>query len=251
MKTERSFLRKGLLVLVCGLLLAMLMGMGVQAATYKGMKEGRTYGKFSGTNYFRINVKRSGCLSIQAYRRLSSGATAKASVGLYNSRGKAVDKYWRPTSKKNNYAVYYGVKKGTYYIAMKGSSGCYIKYKFTSVSENSGSTRSKSKTIAENANRNGILTAGESGRKSDWYKIRVVNRSSIALYFDSLNNGGKIAVQVYSPRLRFNKTYVSTGDWAKRFSFSSGKKIRGMFYIRVYRYQNNSATSGAYTLRWT
>ncbi|MDO5424487.1 MAG: hypothetical protein Q4F41_12250 [Eubacteriales bacterium] len=261
MEKKKGLLRKCMVVLAMGMLMAMLCGMSASAATKTySIKAGKLYANpNSGTTYHKITIKKAGYIGIQAYSVTSSGSKASIQIGLLNSSKKPLEKYYRNLSSSSGYVAYYGVKKGTYYIATKSNYGYRLKYAFGAITESSGSSKSSAKVISQGVTRNGTVPIGESGKKSDWYKIRIVNKSSFNLSVKTLTNGGDLVIQVQIPKWNLNKKYVcSSGDsWTRTYRITNqsgaatGSKITAMAYIRVYRKSNYSATSGAYSLKWT
>ncbi|MDY3919736.1 MAG: hypothetical protein SOZ59_12200 [Candidatus Limivivens sp.] len=259
MEKKQRFLKKGLVFLAVGMLMAMLCGMTASAATYTLSTPGKIYsGTKKGTNFHKVKVSKTGVLGIQAYCLTSSGKKTIIQIGLLNSKGQPMEKKYRVMTSSNSYSAYYGVKKGTYYIATYGSYAYRIQYKVTGVTENSGSSQSSAKTIDRAVVRNGLVTMGESRTKSDWYKIRIVNRKSFQLSFSALTNGGDLVVQVQIPKWKLNKKYVcgSGENFTRQYQIQTngvytGTNITAMAYIRVYRKSNYAPTSGAYSLKWT
>ena len=258
MEKKKGFLRKLLVLLTAAMLIGLFSGVSASAASNTfTIQPNKIYrNKKSGTYYHKITVRQSGYIGVQAYGVTSSGKTADMKIGLLNSRKKPLERYYRVMNSSNKYIAYYGVKKGTYYVVTKGTVGYKIRYAFGAVTEKSGSKKSAAKVLQQGKTRSGILLAGESGAKSDWYKARVVNCSSFKFSLRSLTNGGSVALQLQIPKHNVNKVYVcKSGETLSRvFQFldqygrPTGKKITGMVYFRIYRYGNDANTSGAYSL---
>ena len=85
------------------------------------------------------------------------------SVKLMNSKKKSISGDYQSVYASKNYTTYFGVGKGTYYIAVKTSDPIYgIRTTYNKVTEKSGSTKSKAKSIYKKGTKKGIITASQS-----------------------------------------------------------------------------------------
>ncbi len=140
----------------------------------------------------------------------------------------------------------YGVKKNTtYYLRVSSNGNLTIKCKFTKVSENSGSQKSKAKSVKKNKTVKGIIGAGE--KTADWYKIKLPKKQVLHLYFSGKTND-KIKLTFSGTYLKTAKKYIVRGNTKTQHTYTTERAQPGTYYVKVER--NNSKSSGYYTLKW-
>ena len=126
----------------------------------------------SGVSYYKVTAPGNGYLTISFPERQTdySGFDVK----LTNSKKNSLFTNFEYVSSSKEYKTTVGVKKGTYYVAVKNSNDYYgMKVSFTSVKENSGSSKSKAKSIYKGNTKKGIINATQSENSGDWYKFKV------------------------------------------------------------------------------
>lgn len=249
--------RKGIFLFGLIMLLTMLFGMNAMAGSPKVviLKSNKLYNKFSGNysdvTYYKINVARSGYITVYGYgyRPSSNSKYSLGGVQLCNSRKKALEKNKTYVSAYTRDRTYYGVKKGTYYLRIEGNN-YKLKYSFTAVSEKSGSSKSTAVEIKKGTTKRGLLIAGESGSKTDWYKIRLTNKQKVRLTFGArANDHVSFKIIPANPKVFIPGStayYKNTTETVK----TKDALPTGIYYIRVNRMSKDADTSGYYTLKW-
>jgi hypothetical protein len=193
----------------------------------------------SQTNTFTFKATKNG------YIKLTTTDVAPK-FRLYSSKNKALSKTSVSCS-----SIVYGVKKGNTYkikvAAPYNSAGGYtMLLTNTSVSESSGSTKAKAKTIYRGSSKakKGYIVAGSS--TPDYYKFKLTGSKAVNIKMSGATNETmKIAVYKGSKLIKtcnFNRT---TKDITIK---SVGKWTKGTYYIKVYR--GNSTSSGHYKVYW-
>lgn len=217
------------------------------------------YGSSVGSNYsyYKVKATATGYLTI-TFPAGTDGDASKYSVKLMNSSKSKnlfkgvvnVDNYGR------KFITYAGVPKGTYYVAIKTTEDYYkVKWNFNKVTENSGSSRSKAKTISKGSTKKGTILATQTSSNADWYKIKVNSSQTVNLAVSTLTGGysGGIRVSVYSAgkSSAFGSYDFYYGDSAGTLNlytdYNGGKLAKGTYYIKVQKY---GSSSGYYKLQW-
>lgn len=155
------------------------------------------------------------------------------------------------SSYASNKKVTYGVVKGTYYIKVKTYDDQFsLNIKLTKISESSGSSKKKAKTIAVNKTRKGTIVAGNN--KVDWYKFKLTKSSKVTINVSGATDGS-FKITVYKGNSSKGYTYLYDDFSAKlqsvkQFSSTRTKFAKGTYYIKVERYYAKS--SGYYSIKW-
>lgn len=247
--------KKGFLLLVLTLMFTLMFGMTTMAAPKTvSLSNNKWYTDKSTdfkrpTVYHKIRIPRNGLITVTGYT-YSNYSTYRSTLGvqLYNAKKKPLQKYKKNTA-SYNYKTYYAVKKGVYYL--KTQDNRYkLKYSFKAIPENSGTSKSKARTINKNKLAKGLLIAGEKGSKIDWYKIVLTKPQNLKITYTALANelvqfkivpdNTNILITNSSAFLRNNKQIFSS-----RSPFPAGT-----YYIQVFRFGNSTDCSGYYTLKW-
>lgn len=150
--------KKFLCMAVLALAMTLLMGTTALAATKTiTLKSGKVYNqtvqKYGDTYYYKITVPKTGYLTVKgyAYSKYKANTNYSMRMTLCNSKKKPVDSsYGTGSSENRGYKVYYGVKKGTYYLKVTDGAPYKLSYSFKAVTEKSGSKKSKAVALKEN-----------------------------------------------------------------------------------------------------
>lgn len=195
------------------------------------------------TNYFKFKATKTGYLKVQT----SKGSNG--SVALYTSKKKALSKDTRFA-----YVPTYGVKKGTtYYIkSMFTFSYPAVTYSLratnTAISESSGSTKAKARSISAKKTRKGTITAGSA--TADWYKLSLSSPKNFTITMKGATND-QLKLSMYDSK---GKSIMGgTGTLSAGSASGIGKETttkfpKGTYYIKIYR--GNKYSSGWYSLSW-
>lgn len=169
---------------------------------------------------------------------------------LYNSKKNtslsSEDAFYTAVTQVKDISQTYGVKKNTtYYLRVSSNGNLSVKCKFTKVSENSGSKKSKAKSVKKNKTVKGIIAAGD--KTVDWYKIKLPKKQVLHIYFSGRTND-KIKLTFSGSYLKTAKKYIVRGNTSTQHTYTTERAQPGNYYIKVER--NNSKSSGYYTLKW-
>lgn len=224
------------------------------------LSSGKTrYASVSGTGnrYFKITTSGTRYLTVQ-FPWGDGGTNRSYKVKLMDSKKK--NNLFKGTVTVNankNYVTYAGVPKGTYYVAVSTATDtCYsLKVTSKSVTEKSGSTRSKANRIYKGSVRNGIITATQTSSSGDWYKIVLTASQKVSLQVKTKSGGysGGIKMSVYSGSktkpFGIAEHYYGEPDgvWDLSTEYNGGRLQKGTYYIKIQKY---GSSSGYYQLKW-
>ena len=209
----------------------------------------------SGVSYYKVTAPGNGYLTISFPERLTDYASFD--VKLMNYKKNSLFTNFEYLSSSKSYKTTVGVKKGTYYVAVKNSNDAYgIKVSFTSVKENSGSSKSKAKSIYKGNTKKGIITAAQSETSGDWYKFKITKTQYVKFTFKVKSSGGGSSGGLKAAFYQSGKSYPATsvncygedGKTIQLYTPGKGTKLApGTYYIKVQKYSNGN---GYYTLKW-
>ena len=154
------------------------------------------------TRYFKVKASSAGYITID-FPYGSAGTKSTYKVKLMNSsKSKNLLKKTVTVGSSKDWVTYAAVPKGTYYVAVTSSTDDWyaINLKATKVKENSGSSKSKAKSISKGSTKKGTVTVSQSSSAADWYKIKVGSNQKVFLDILTKTGGasGGIRVTVYS-----------------------------------------------------
>ncbi len=249
-----------LLSLLAAVVFTMLFSMNTFAATrYMSLKAGKvTTDKKSqkgDRSYFKITVPKNGYLTITSYAQYRGSGRSKygQEIQLCNSKKKLIKNTKVYTSSMDKYVVYYGVKKGTYFVRVDNTytnADVKIKYTFKAVTEKSGSSKAKAVSISKGRTKTGLLQAGEKNSKIDYYKIKLTKSQVLNITLNTRATG-----YVYFKIVPASKRVILWNSLTSLYGKDSAtwkttKKIpAGTYYIQVYRSSVTNA-SGCYSIKW-
>lgn len=222
--------------------------------------KGKTYYGSSpdnnGVSYYKVTAPGNGYLTVSFPERLTDYSTYN--IKLLNYKKNSLFTGFEYISSNKSYKTRIGVKKGTYYIAVKNSDKAYgIKISFTSVSENSGSTKGKAKSISKGGTKKGIITAAQSESSGDWYKFKITKTQYVKFNVSTLTSQGGgyggIKIAFYQtgksyPAFSQTYTYSTPGGTIQPYTSGYGTKLApGTYYIKVQKYGDGN---GYYKIKW-
>lgn len=204
---------------------------------------------------YKIKVDSTGYITVQ-FAAFDDEYGYSSKFQLLNKDKKAVSKEANLSAKKNDKGKYndieqyYAVTKGTYYLKVNTNKGLYgIKYKFTSVKDKAGSSKSKATALKLGGSAvKGICAVTDKTSKGDWYKFTLAKSKSIKITINSKSDGNlKVEIMdssgkpiLYGIRTLYEKEYELELK-------SSGKWNKGTYYIKVTKPDKKS--SGYYTVK--
>ena len=271
MENKRGIKGRVLKLLTTAFLLVMLCGMNVLAAdktvTMKYENGGYTYAGQMGTSkavYHKITVKKTSALLVTA--GYTNGYYSKGMrVTLCNSKKKSLEvsskgsavNLWNYDMANFKGVACYGVKKGTYYIKVTGvpAKDAYMLIVYPQAcTDKGGATKGKAATIAHNKAMLGVMCAGESASKADWFKFKVTKKKVLNLYYETASTG-KFTLYLYGPSFKNGiKVDSLMNDSGKYYSKRGSSKLKitpGTYYLKVVRASGSHKKGcGIYELKW-
>jgi hypothetical protein len=193
--------------------------------------------------YYKVKVDKAGYLTINMESEYSNYVT------LLDSKKKVIsEKVYSYDGEK----VVFAVEKGTYYLEISGSSDLHrIMSTFTSVTDGSGSSKSKAKKMTAGKTYTGYLSATNKKGTVDWYKITLPKSQEVEIIFKGSVSSGTIDLEFYGNEISGSITaYISYVDSDKSFTaktWTSSKLPKGTYYIKVSK--DTTETSGFYKLQ--
>lgn len=222
----------------------------------------KTYDNYT-YQYYRIRIT-TGYSLLTVSGRTSNNGSLRIQLlnkdGYYvNPAGTSSD--WRYTNSSRGQVLYYGVKKGYYYIKVYSSTDNYYLGADESAKGNrAGSTRGASYTLGYNSTVTGVMPCNENWKEADWYRFYLSSNSRIRIQL--ITKGlGYINVKVYGPgissngeRIYTNAMNFSENTYLYRTLNGAGQYARpaGWYYIKLERSTSRyPRTSCAYWLKWS
>ena len=267
MKTMKTSCSRFIKLLLAATLFVLMLGVTASAADVKvNMTKSNGIYTYSGVNvnindniYHKITVPKDGLLTVTGNEIWSSSyyGTSYYSmyVELYNSKMKPLVANKESVSYKNEDYVFYGVKKGTYYIKVSGEKNYLLVAAFEKMPNKGGSSKAKAKTIKAKKYQKGIMPAGEKAKAADWYKFKVSKKKVLNLYIEAANNG-YFEFYLYGPSykkgIRIDSLMNKSGSYYS-INGRTNKKMKvatGTYYIKVIRSSSSKKASGAYQIKW-
>lgn len=194
----------------------------------------------------KITISKPGYIKVEAVSLAEYESST--TVTLLNSKNaKLSDSVY--LSNTGDYATYFGVKKGTYYINGKSSDIYKLRYSFVAITDRGSPTKSKATTILKGKTIKGLVQATDSIKKIDWYKVKLTKKQKLGLNIDSKS----------SDSLRFeiipaSKNVILWGSIITLYdndggSYSTKESMpAGTYYIKVTKTAKTS--SGYYTIKF-
>lgn len=214
------------------------------------------------TRYFKVKASSAGYITID-FPYGSAGTKSTYKVKLMNSsKSKNLLKKTVTVGSSKDWVTYAAVPKGTYYVAVTSSTDDWyaINLKATRVKENSGSSKSKAKSISKGGTKKGTVTVSQSSSAADWYKIKVGSNQKVFLDILTKTGGasGGIRVTVYSGSKKMGAAEFYNSNDSESYAGSlelfttiNGIKMnylqKGTYYIKVTKYGSGN---GYYQIKW-
>lgn len=215
------------------------------------IKENEDVYSFSGNSellYHKISIPKTGYIRVEADSSNSVGSTY---VSLHNSKKKPCSESVYLSDSSKDKAAYFGVKKGTYYIAVKGSSSDpnYLKYSFTEVKEKSGTSKKNAVSISKGKTAKGVMLPTDSMKKYDYYKIKLSKKQVLSLTYSAKScDRLRFTVIPASSRLTLFGSSATISASNKGVWKTKDKLPAGTYYIQVEK--GSKDASGYYTIKF-
>ena len=221
---------------------------GLQAQAAKNVLNKTTVCTVSGdpskVRYYKVVVPKRGYITLKVEG--APGSYGYSNARLCDSKKKTlIGDIWNYVGSKG---VCYGVKKGTYYIAVQSTHSSYsITPKFTAVARGVKMTQAKATAIKKGKKVSAVMAAGENAA---WYKFNVTKKGACTFAISGKLCAG-MGVVVYSGNNRIASSYLdgNVTDGVDSRTFSTGKLAKGTYYIEFYP-SMAYGTNGLFTITW-
>lgn len=194
---------------------------------------------------YKVIIEETGYISVNLK---SDDDYASAYLTFLDSKKKEIQKEEYVNASKDN-TMYYGVKKGTYYIKVKSSMGIYsISYSFQKMKDNGATTKEKATALKVGAKAStGIILADSKETTADWFKFTLKESTKVSIKVSgNTNNTIRFEIQSDSVNFLFNNLKIS--NVTKENTATISKALpKGTYYIKVYK--GASGTSGNYSVQ--
>lgn len=194
---------------------------------------------------YKVTIEETGYISLNMQ---SDYQYATAYVTLLDSKKKELEKeaYVNVTKKDT---MYYGVKKGTYYVKVRSSMGIYsVSYSFQKVKDN-GATKKEKATALKLGGKatSGVILADSKETTADWFKFTLKESTKIEIKISG-NTNNSIRFEIESDSVNFLWNNLKITNVAKENTGTLTKALpKGTYYIKVYK--GMSGTSGNYSIQ--
>lgn len=203
-----------------------------------------TDGSSSYVSYHKVSVPARGYLSVSLAGVSSSSGSFD--IKVCNSKKKSLSGGWRNYYQASN-GKYIGVKKGTYYVAVKSYVPVYkVKNTYTKVASKVAASKKKAVALKRGKKATGIVAVGES---ANWYKIKNAKKRELKVScsgktFAGGSYGG-LRATLYKGSKKIS-TIALNGTYPTGTLRSYAKLAKGTYYLKVSRYDTGS---GYYALK--
>lgn len=196
--------------------------------------------------FHEISIPKTGYIKVEA--RAAGSLDSFSNINLYDGGKKVLSRetYLR---EKTNYAAYFAVKKGTYYISAKCRGDYRIQYTFYTARDKSGASKEKAAVLKKGIQTSGLIYGEDKTTKYDWYKLSLTKKQKITLKAETRANGTveyKIFPEKSSVKLTkdsYTAAQPGTGTLVTKESLPAGT-----YYIRVGK--TMKTTTGYYRITW-
>ncbi len=194
---------------------------------------------------YKVTIEETGYISIGIE---SENAYANAYMSLLDSKKKEIEQQeFVNVTKKDT--MYYGVKKGTYYIKVKSSMGIHsISYSFHKVKDNGATKKAKATVLNVGGKANtGIILADSKETTADWFKFTLKESTKVAIKISgNTNNTIRFEIESDSVNFFWNNLKI-TNNTKENTGTLSNALPKGTYYIKVYK--GKSGSSGNYSIQ--
>ena len=194
---------------------------------------------------FKVTIEETGYISVNMK---SANEYASGYVAFLDSKKKEIQKEEYVNVSKGD-TMYYGVKKGTYYIKVRSSMGVYsISYSFHKVKDNGAAKKDKATVLKVGGKEStGIILADSKETTADWFKFTLKESTKIAIKISG-NTNNTIRFEIESDSVKFLWNNLKITNVRKEDTGTLTKALpKGTYYIKVYK--GTYGTSGNYSIQ--
>lgn len=175
---------------------------------------------------------------------------ASMSVSFYNSNGKKITDF--SSDHDISGKVAFPVKKGVAYkikvgVLKDGQQFYQMKFGFVSLSEKSGTSKAKAKSVKLKKSIKGMVYAEESVKTQDWYKFSLSKAQKLKITYTGKTISGSVDIIIYDK----NKKKIGTYHVMPMIDNTNTKTIKnankgttlpkGTYYIKVIKQRKQAA----------
>ena len=207
-------------------------------------------------SYYQVSVPSTGYLKVSLTTASGNSYPTYNIVLCNSSKSSYYSGYEYLSSGSNGSTTNIGVRKGTYYIAVKSGDPAYgIMATFSKAKVSAtGTKKSRSKSIYKKSTRRGVLAA--SSGISNWYKFKVSKKQVVKFSVSTLTSTGGsysiggVQVTVYKGKQSIYSYfyYGKPSGYIQPYNIYKGHKLsKGTYYIKVSKFHGGN---GYYSLKW-
>ncbi|BCJ99125.1 hypothetical protein [Anaerocolumna chitinilytica] len=199
--------------------------------------------------YFKVSVKKAVLLSVDF-----QAENTNSYITLCNSSKKALTEDMTVSGIEGKKAIV--VKAGTYYLKVTTNAWWVrLKTSVQSVSDSSGSSKSKATALSLGAAKGGVFYLDDKTSKNEWFKFTLTKPTKVDLVVSGNVSAGYINYELTSSAIGGKLTgYLSDvgGSDRKQLVYYEDKKLKeslpaGTYYIRLYK--NSAKSCGNYYVK--
>lgn len=194
---------------------------------------------------YKINIEETGYISVKME---ADSPNATAYMTFLDSKKKEIEKEaYCNVSKKDT--MYYGVKKGTYYVKVRSSMGIYsISYSFQKVKDNGAAKKADATALSVGGKAmSGVVLADSKDTTAEYFKFTLKESTKIEIKVSgNTNNTMRFEIESDSVNILFNNLRISNVKKEDSMKFTKALP-KGTYYIKVYK--GTSGTSGNYSVQ--
>lgn len=266
MKKSARIWRRLITLLSMTVMMILVLGISVSAAGTKKVKMQQTetnkyqyigtLDDYSTTVYHKVKFTKAGVIGVSgAALDEATGQLKDMKVVLCNKNLKPLEAK-KGTSVNASTTAIYGVNKGTYYIKVTKQKDYILTLNYAFVHNNGGASKAKAWQLPkQKAVYMGILAAGESSSKADWFRFKVKKNKKLQLSLETAGPG-YVNFYVYGPGLSSKGALItmapnSDGQYTIVNQYGTPIKAKkGTYYIKVVRNSKSKKASGIYSISW-
>lgn len=203
--------------------------------------------QYDTTNYYKVKLTKNGYITVQG--RTYETTNGKLTVELCNNKKTSLNPKKVNLTEENEFTSYYALKKGTYYIKISDTDRPYkVRYMFTGMSDQAGTSKAKAKTLKKGKQGMGLLYLTDSKTKTDWFKVSLTKNQKLRMTITNFAST-KLEYQILpassNVTLHNAKFYPQNGTAI----FVTGDTLpKGTYYIKISKTTTKDA-SGAYSIK--
>lgn len=202
------------------------------------LKKGETVVGYLSSNLketlYKITIEETGYINVKMETDEPYGGVAYMS--FLDSKKKELEKEEYVNVQRKD-TMYYGVKKGTYYIKVRSSLGIYsISYSFQKVKDNGAAKKADATTLSVGGKAmSGVILADSKDTTAEWFKFTLKESTKIEIKYSG-NTNSNMRFEIESDSVKFILGSFNITNAKKEDSAKFTKALpKGTYYIKVYK----------------